>query len=79
MCQSNRKGAKGTIFIGNVGRCMLPNSKLALSCGTSISLGEDLSNYDGVGYMPDLWVHPDQALERAVKYIQAGQAGGGNR
>jgi hypothetical protein len=24
--------------------------------------------------MPDLWVHPDEALERAIKYIQAVQA-----
>jgi hypothetical protein len=69
----------GMMLSGNVGVCMLPNSELVLICGTKISLGEDLSNRDGLGYMPDFWVDPEQALERAVKYIQAMQAGGGNR
>jgi len=58
---------------------MLPKSELVLICGTKISLGEDLSNRDGLGHMPDFWVDPEQALERAVKYIQAMQAGAGNR
>jgi len=61
----------GATFTGNVGACLLPNSRLELSCGSLISLGEDLYNYDGRGYMPDFWVRPDEALERAVKYIQA--------
>lgn len=69
----------GMMLSGNVGVCMLPKSELVLICGTKISLGEDLSNRDGLGHMPDFWVDPEQALERAVKYIQAMQAGAGNR
>jgi len=60
----------GAMLTGNVGVCLLPNSKLELSCGSLISFGEDLYNYDGRGYMPDFWVRPDEALERAVAYIR---------
>ncbi len=58
------------MLAGNVGVCLLPNSRLELLCGSLISLGEDLCNYDGRGYVPDIWVRPDVALERAVKYIR---------
>ncbi len=68
----------GAMLAGNVGVFILPNSKIGLSCGTKISLCEDLVNPDGRGLMPDLWVHPDEALERAIKYIQAVQADGRN-
>lgn len=61
----------GAMLAGNVGICLLPNSKLVLQCGTKISLTEDLANRDGLGYMPDLWVRPEQALERAVSYVRA--------
>jgi len=57
----------GAMLAGNVGVCLLPNSRLELSCGSLISLGEDLCNYDGRGHTPDFWVRPDEALERAVK------------
>ncbi len=68
----------GAMLAGNVGLFTLPNAKIGLSCGTKISLCEDLVNPDGRGLMPDLWVHPDEALERAIKYIQAVQADGRN-
>jgi len=60
----------GAMLAGNVGVCLLPNSRLELSCGSLISLGEDLRNYDGRGYTPDFWIRPDEALERAVAYIR---------
>ena len=64
----------GSMLAGNLGLFILPNTKIRLSCGTKISLCEDFVNPDGRGLMPDLWVHPDEALERAIKYIQAVQA-----
>ena len=60
----------GAMLAGNAGVFILPNSRIGLSCGTKISLCEDLVNPDGRGRMPDLWVRPDEALERAVKYIR---------
>ena len=69
----------GAMLAGNVGVCLLPNSRLELSCGSLISLGEDLCNYDGRGHTPDFWVRPDEALERAVKYIQTVRADGRER
>ena len=69
----------GATLAGNVGVCLLPNSRLELSCGSLISLGEDLCNYDGRGYMPDFWVRPDEALERAIEYIQTAPADGRGR
>ena len=69
----------GATLAGNVGVCLLPNSRLELSCGSLISLGEDLCNYDGRGYTPDFWVRPDEALERAIEYIQTAPADGRGR
>lgn len=69
----------GRMLTGNMGVCLLPSSKLEVWCCTKIGLGEDLSNHDGRGYMPDFWVRPEEALDRAVKYIQAVQAGAANR
>jgi hypothetical protein len=68
----------GAMLAGNAGVFILPNSRIGLSCGTKISLCEELVNPDGRGLMPDLWVHPNEALERAIKYIQAVQADGRN-
>ena len=63
---------RGCMLTGNLGVFTLPNSKIGLSCGTKISICENLSNPDGRGLMPDLWVRPDEAVDRAVKYIWAG-------
>lgn len=47
----------------------LPNSLLPISFGVSLRLSLDLVDREGVGLLPDLWVHPDEASDLAVKFI----------
>jgi len=60
----------GTLLTGCAGTCLLPFSGLAMAVPTGLSLLEDASNRDGVGFLPDFWVHPDCALERATRFIR---------
>ncbi len=60
----------GALIAGDVGSCQLPYSKLPIYFGRSFSLGTDLQNRDGIGYFPDIWVNPNQALEYAVKFVK---------
>lgn len=47
----------------------LPHSGLSLYFGTGLALFEDGTNRDGTGFLPDLWVPSEQALELAEKMI----------
>lgn len=61
----------GSIRFGNVCSARLPATGLRVQFGTNISASETLENREGVGYLPDLWVNPADALdavERLVKY-----------
>jgi len=51
-------------------RLYLPNSRLELYFGTGLSLGDSGENIDGRGYLPDLWVDPNQAPELVSAMIQ---------
>lgn len=62
---SNTAGASLT----NRTTSALPNSLLPISFGVSLRLSLDLVDREGVGILPDLWVHPDEALDLAVKFI----------
>ena len=61
---------EGTFFTGGVGRTMLPHSGLAVMFGTRLYLRHDLSQFEGVGLMPDLWVPPGESLERVLRFIE---------
>ena len=61
---------QGTFFTGAVGRIMLPHSNLAVTFGTRLSLRPDLSQFEGVGFKPDLWVPPGESLERVLRFIE---------
>ncbi|HBK60686.1 MAG TPA: hypothetical protein DDZ84_07845 [Firmicutes bacterium] len=60
----------GTLLTSCAGACLLPFSGLAMAVPTGLSLLEDASNRDGVGFLPDFWVHPDCALERAIRFVR---------
>jgi len=73
--------AENTLFVGGptmgcdlVGNNLwfyLPNSGLRLFFGTGVSFCETGENRDGVGWLPDLWVDPEdapQAVERLIQY-----------
>jgi len=60
----------GTFFTGAVGSTMLPHSGFAVRVGTRLNLRHDLSQFEGVGFMPDLWVPPGESLERVLRFIE---------
>ncbi|WP_026476088.1 S41 family peptidase [Alkaliphilus transvaalensis] len=59
----------GATLVGNMMGFMLPHSRLSLNFGRTLILPSDLKDLEGIGYQPDLWVSPDEALERIIKYI----------
>lgn len=53
----------------NATTTILPNSGAAMFFGTSLNIRTDLSQFEGVGFMPDLWVPPQASLERVLRFI----------
>jgi len=60
----------GTFVTGGLGRTILPYSGLVITFGTLLNLRHDLSRFEGVGFMPDLWVPPGESLERVLRFIE---------
>ena len=61
---------QGTLVTGRVIRRGLPYSGLDIVLGTELNLRPDLSLFEGVGFLPDLWVPPDESLERALAFVE---------
>ena len=61
---------QGVLVTGNVGSVSLPSSKAFIGFGTTLNIRPDLSQFEGVGFMPDLWVPPNESLERVLKFIE---------
>jgi len=36
----------------------------------SLNVRPDLSQFEGVGFAPDLWVPPDDSLNRVLRFIE---------
>jgi len=60
----------GTLVTGPIMWTSLPRSGFAIIFGTSLNLRPDLSQFEGVGFLPDLWVPPGESLERALRFIE---------
>lgn len=60
----------GCILTGNCNLAYLTNSKIPVHVPYKIYLNTDFTNIDGLGLLPDLWVKPEQALDRIVKFIK---------
>jgi len=60
----------GVLTTGNVGSAVLPYSRLKVNFGVSLNVRTDLSQFEGIGFVPDLWVAPNDALERTLKFIE---------
>lgn len=60
----------GGALAGGIRYFQLPNSGVYFSFGTMLSLAEDGSNVDGVGYLPDLWVNPADAQDAVLRLIR---------
>lgn len=59
----------GCMLTGNCNSNYLPNSNIPIYISHKIYLGKDFINIDGLGLFPDLWVKPEQSLDRILKYI----------
>ena len=61
---------KGAFLTGGFGRTSLPHSGLGIMFGTELNLRPDLSQFEGAGFMPDLWIPPEESLERVLRFIE---------
>ena len=59
----------GTLVSNGIGRATLPHSGLDIIFGTGLMLRPDLSQFEGVGFLPGLWVPSEEALERALAFL----------
>ena len=59
----------GTLVTGNVAFAVLPMSRLQIALGNSLNIRTDFSQFEGVGFMPDLWVSPNDSLQRVLRMI----------
>ena len=60
----------GTLVTGGITATTLPYSGLTLFLGTMLNLRPDFSQFEGIGFMPDLWVPPEESLDRALRFIE---------
>jgi len=60
----------GSLVTGFLGRTNLPYSGLDIMFGTGLRVRPDLSQIEGVGFKPDLWVPPGESLERVLHFIE---------
>ena len=61
---------RGMFLTNSIGSALLPHSKLPVRFGTRLNFRPDLSQFEGVGFMPDLWVPPGESLERVLRFIE---------
>jgi len=57
----------GCALVPNQSNKYLPNSGIKMYFGLGLILTDDGENRDGIGYMPDIWVNPKDALDLALK------------
>lgn len=59
----------GCFLTGNCNSAHLPNSHIPLHISQKLYMCTDFTNIDGLGIFPELWVKPEQALDRVIKHI----------
>ena len=60
----------GAFLASNIAKTTLPHSGLDIVFGMTLNLRPDLSQFEGVGFLPDLWVPPGESLERVLAFIE---------
>lgn len=60
----------GCVLTGNCNSAYLPHSKIPLHISHKIYMSKEFNSIEGLGLFPDLWIKPDQALDRVIKYIK---------
>jgi len=61
---------RGMLVTGEIVRNVLPRSNITVVFGTQLHLRPDFSQFEGVGFLPDLWVPPTESLERVLAFIE---------
>ena len=61
---------RGALVSGGLGRTSLPYSGLDIMFGLQLGLRPDLSQFEGLGFKPDLWVPPGESLERVLRFVE---------
>lgn len=59
----------GCLLTGNCNSAYLPHSNIPLYISHVIYMTKDFDDIEGMGLLPDLWIKPDQSLDRLIKYI----------
>lgn len=62
--------SNGCMLTGNCNSAVLPNSNIPIYISHKIYISKDFQNIDGLGILPDLWVKPEESLDRIIKYIK---------
>ena len=57
----------GCDLVPNNYEVYLPNTGIPIFFGTGLNFCETLDNRDGIGFLPDLWVNPPDALDAAAR------------
>ena len=60
----------GNYRSGGISRMVLPHSGLDIIFSTYMNLRPDLSLFEGVGFLPDLWVPPVESLDRVLAFVE---------
>lgn len=60
----------GYQLCGNISEYRLPNSGIRFAIPVSLQFKYDMKNVDGIGYEPDIWCNPKDALEAVYKLIE---------
>jgi len=61
---------QGTAVSTGMMATSLPYSGLHVTFGRILNLRPDLSQFEGVGFLPDLWVPPGESLGRVLAFIE---------
>ena len=60
----------GCSLVSNNMDVYLPHTGVWLFFGTGLSFHETMENRDGVGYLPDLWVNPPDAMDAVARMCE---------
>ena len=60
----------GCLLTGNSNPAYLPYSDIALSIPHKLYIHPNFTSIEGIGIQPNLWIKPEQALDRIVKSVK---------
>ena len=64
------ENTKGLIISGSPAWGTLPNSGLSFQIPVDMTITSEGPDIEGVGFLPDLWVDPDRAMDRVFSLLE---------